>query len=94
MRIRPVSCSSRWGPPHSDLLADTIARTGRATGLGLNIGSSLGTLAGLNARTPDWMENHGLVWLYRLIREPKRLWRRYLGRSLRGLITAVRLGGR
>jgi N-acetylglucosaminyldiphosphoundecaprenol N-acetyl-beta-D-mannosaminyltransferase len=77
------------GPPHSDQLAAMIKRRGLATGLGLAIGSSLTTLLGLNARTPDWMERNGLVWLYRLIQEPRRLWRRYLGRSVRGLVRAV-----
>ena len=27
---------------------------------------------------PDWMKKAGLQWLYRLIKEPRRLWRRYL----------------
>lgn len=80
------------GAPQSDLLAAKIKRAGGATGLGLNIGSSLGTLAGLNARTPDWMENSGLVWLYRLTKEPKRLARRYFGPALWGLVRAVRKG--
>jgi N-acetylglucosaminyldiphosphoundecaprenol N-acetyl-beta-D-mannosaminyltransferase len=31
-----------------------------------------------NRNPPGWMINIGLEWLYRLIREPKRLWRRYL----------------
>ena len=31
------------------------------------------------------MENRGLVWLYRLAREPERLWKRYLLRGFYGL---------
>jgi exopolysaccharide biosynthesis WecB/TagA/CpsF family protein len=80
------------GAPQSDLLAARIKQAGGATGLGLNIGSSLGTLAGLNARTPDWMEKNGLVWLYRLIREPRRLARRYFGPALEGLVRGVAKG--
>jgi len=38
---------------------------------------------------PDWMETNGLVWLFRLWREPKRLWKRYLGRSLVGCAIAM-----
>ena len=30
------------------------------------------------AAIPGWMRRAGLEWLYRLSREPKRLWRRYL----------------
>jgi len=29
-------------------------------------------------RAPRWMQRCGLEWLYRLVREPRRLWRRYL----------------
>jgi UDP-N-acetyl-D-mannosaminuronic acid transferase (WecB/TagA/CpsF family) len=34
--------------------------------------------AGLQPRAPDWMQQSGLEWLYRLLNEPRRLWRRYL----------------
>jgi len=30
------------------------------------------------AQAPPWMREHGLEWLFRLVREPGRLWRRYL----------------
>jgi N-acetylglucosaminyldiphosphoundecaprenol N-acetyl-beta-D-mannosaminyltransferase len=30
------------------------------------------------ARTPAWMGEHGLEWLFRLLMQPRRLWRRYL----------------
>ena len=29
-------------------------------------------------RAPQWMQNSGLEWLYRLLQEPDRLWKRYL----------------
>lgn len=35
-------------------------------------------LAGVHCRAPNWMMNNGMEWLWRLIIEPKRLWRRYL----------------
>jgi len=34
--------------------------------------------AGRRARAPVWMRRLGLEWLFRLILEPRRLWRRYL----------------
>ena len=46
------------------------------------------------------MENAGLVWLYRLAREPRRLFRRYLINDIIGLglglmdVAAIRLGRR
>lgn len=34
--------------------------------------------AGIQKRSPRFLSRLGLEWLYRLIREPRRLWRRYL----------------
>lgn len=73
------------GPPQSEKLCLRIIEDGRSTGLGLCIGSSITTLIGRTPPAPQWMEDRGLVWLYRLLREPGRLWRRYLVRGLYGL---------
>ena len=73
------------GPPQSEKFCQRIIDDGRATGLGLCIGSSITTLTGRTPSAPRWMEDRGLVWLYRLAREPGRLWRRYLVRGLYGL---------
>lgn len=42
------------------------------------IGATLDFEAGNVPRAPNWMSKAGLEWLYRLTREPGRLWRRYL----------------
>jgi N-acetylglucosaminyldiphosphoundecaprenol N-acetyl-beta-D-mannosaminyltransferase len=44
----------------------------------LAIGATIDFEAGNKSRSPKWMSNVGLEWFYRLICEPKRLWRRYL----------------
>lgn len=44
----------------------------------LCLGASLDFAAGNVKRAPRWMQNCGLEWLYRLCKEPKRLFRRYL----------------
>ena len=44
----------------------------------LAVGAAFDFHAGLLSQAPGWMGNNGLEWLYRLIHEPKRLWRRYL----------------
>ena len=44
----------------------------------LAIGAALDFEAGEKPRSPRWMVNLGIEWLYRLVSEPKRLWRRYL----------------
>lgn len=42
------------------------------------IGAVFDFFAGTVERAPIWWQNHGLEWLYRLIKEPKRMWRRYI----------------
>lgn len=42
------------------------------------VGAAFDYYAGRLHPAPAWMQRHGLAWLYRLIREPRRLWRRYL----------------
>jgi N-acetylglucosaminyldiphosphoundecaprenol N-acetyl-beta-D-mannosaminyltransferase len=42
------------------------------------IGAVFDFYAATIKRAPKWMINLGLEWLYRLIREPRRMWRRYL----------------
>ena len=51
----------------------------------LNIHCHVGTIgavfdffAGTVERAPMWWQRHGLEWLYRLLKEPKRMWRRYI----------------
>lgn len=44
----------------------------------LAVGAAFNFLAGELARAPLWMQKSGLEWLFRLSREPRRLWRRYL----------------
>jgi len=44
----------------------------------LCIGAGIDYLAGAVRRAPRWMQRVGLEWLWRLLQEPGRLWRRYL----------------
>jgi N-acetylglucosaminyldiphosphoundecaprenol N-acetyl-beta-D-mannosaminyltransferase len=47
-------------------------------GVMIGIGAGFDYLAGNTKHAPVWMKNMALEWLYRLIQEPKRLWKRYL----------------
>lgn len=47
-------------------------------GLAFPVGAAFDTTAGLRKRAPIWAQRTGMEWLYRLVMEPKRLWRRYL----------------
>ena len=42
------------------------------------IGAVFDFFAGTAKRAPLWWQRHSLEWLYRLLSEPKRMWRRYL----------------
>jgi UDP-N-acetyl-D-mannosaminuronic acid transferase (WecB/TagA/CpsF family) len=82
------------GSPQQEMLAATLAATGRATGTGLCVGASLEFLAGAARRAPAWMQRCGLEWLFRLAGDPRRLARRYLVDSpaVFGLLLRARFG--
>ncbi|MBI3466078.1 MAG: WecB/TagA/CpsF family glycosyltransferase [Planctomycetes bacterium] len=44
----------------------------------LAVGAAFNFHAGMLAQAPSYLQDRGLEWLYRLVREPRRLWRRYL----------------
>jgi N-acetylglucosaminyldiphosphoundecaprenol N-acetyl-beta-D-mannosaminyltransferase len=44
----------------------------------MGVGCVLDLLAGVVSRAPTWMQRTGLEWLFRLLQEPHRLWRRYI----------------
>ncbi len=61
-----------------------IAMNYRALGVPVcvGVGATIDFLAGTVKRAPRWMQVAGLEWFYRLLQEPKRLWRRYFVDSL------------
>ena len=44
----------------------------------MGVGGSFDVVAGKVDRAPVWMQNMGLEWMYRLLQEPQRMWKRYL----------------
>ena len=44
----------------------------------MGVGGTFDIVAGLTKRAPKWMQNAGLEWLYRVLQEPGRMWKRYL----------------
>lgn len=44
----------------------------------MGVGGTFDVVAGKVKRAPVWMQNYGLEWLYRVIQEPGRMWKRYL----------------
>jgi N-acetylglucosaminyldiphosphoundecaprenol N-acetyl-beta-D-mannosaminyltransferase len=44
----------------------------------VGVGAAFDFHAGLVPQAPNWLQDAGLEWAYRLAHEPRRLWRRYL----------------
>jgi N-acetylglucosaminyldiphosphoundecaprenol N-acetyl-beta-D-mannosaminyltransferase len=44
----------------------------------IGVGAAFDFHAGVKKQAPRWMQRNGLEWLFRLMKEPRRLWRRYL----------------
>lgn len=44
----------------------------------VGVGAAFDFHAGRKKQAPRWMRQSGLEWLFRLLQEPRRLWRRYL----------------
>jgi N-acetylglucosaminyldiphosphoundecaprenol N-acetyl-beta-D-mannosaminyltransferase len=56
----------------------------------LGVGAAFDIHAGTLPQAPGWMQRHGLEWLYRMIREPRRLWRRYAYNNPRFILGIAR----
>jgi N-acetylglucosaminyldiphosphoundecaprenol N-acetyl-beta-D-mannosaminyltransferase len=59
----------RWMAAHVGQLSAAVL---------VGVGAAFDFHAGLKRRAPRWMQRTGLEWLFRLLQEPRRLWRRYL----------------
>jgi N-acetylglucosaminyldiphosphoundecaprenol N-acetyl-beta-D-mannosaminyltransferase len=56
----------------------------------VGVGAAFDFHAGIVSQAPHWMRRGGLEWLYRLSREPRRLWRRYASQNPRFVIGFAR----
>lgn len=66
-----------FGAPRQERwMAENYRRLKR--GVMIGIGAGFDYLAGNTKHAPQWMKEASLEWLYRLIQEPRRLWKRYL----------------
>jgi N-acetylglucosaminyldiphosphoundecaprenol N-acetyl-beta-D-mannosaminyltransferase len=67
------------------------AHVGRLTApILVGVGAAFDIHAGTLPQAPRWMQRRGLEWLYRLAREPRRLWRRYLSNNPRFVLRILR----
>ena len=63
-------------PKQERFMADALTQLD--TSLMIGVGAAFDFHTGRVRQAPRWIRQTGLEWLYRLIQEPKRLWRRYL----------------
>ena len=50
---------------------------GKVNAVMIGVGAAFNYHAGVERRAPRWMQDRGLEWLYRLVSNPRRLWKRY-----------------
>jgi N-acetylglucosaminyldiphosphoundecaprenol N-acetyl-beta-D-mannosaminyltransferase len=63
-------------PKQERWMAEHVGRLSAPVLVG--VGAAFDFQAGLKRQAPRWMQKSGLEWLFRLLMEPRRLWRRYL----------------
>jgi N-acetylglucosaminyldiphosphoundecaprenol N-acetyl-beta-D-mannosaminyltransferase len=75
------------GTPKQDFVASSLADRLDAPTVG--VGAAFDFVAGSVPEAPRWVRTISFEWLYRLIREPRRLWRRYTLELARFVYTCV-----
>ena len=65
------------------------ARCGRINAVMLGVGAAFDFHAGTVRQAPSWMQTLGLEWFFRLLQEPKRLWKRYFFHNPRFVFFAL-----
>lgn len=68
------------------------AHQGRVKGLMVGVGAGFDYFAGNIERAPQWMQKANLEWVYRLIQDPKRLFKRYLVTNTKFVWNAMIMG--
>lgn len=65
-------------PPYGDRIGEAIRRCGYH-GVIVNVGGSLNMVTGTSQMAPAWVRATKTEWIFRLLQEPRRLFRRYFG---------------
>jgi N-acetylglucosaminyldiphosphoundecaprenol N-acetyl-beta-D-mannosaminyltransferase len=76
-RTRPDLLLVGLGSPKQEVFLSNNWHELNAT-VAVGVGIALEFLAGTQRRAPLWMQRAGLEWSWRLLKEPGRLWKRYL----------------
>ena len=95
-RARPDILLVAFGNPKQEKWISRHRNDLRRVSLCMGVGGTFDFLASHTRRAPVWMQRRGLEWLFRLMQEPGRLWRRYsrdfhrFGLALAKQVTALR----
>ena len=76
------------GCPNQELWM--AAHRGRINAVMSGVGAAFDYHAGTIKRAPKWIQDAGFEWLYRLLSEPRRLWKRYLVTNTLFIIGAIK----
>jgi len=77
-RINESGADFVWvalGAPRQEIFCNKLSWQTKAVWVA--VGGALNVISGVIPRAPRWMQDHGLEWFYRFIKEPKRLFKRY-----------------
>lgn len=76
-------------PPRKELFIDRWKGT-MAVPVCHGVGGSFDVYAGRIRRAPQWMQRAGLEWFFRILQEPRRMWKRYLITNTAFLLLSVK----
>lgn len=76
------------GTPKQDYVVHEIAS--RCVVTAMAVGAAFDFIAGTQPEAPGFLQGTGLEWVYRLFKEPRRLWKRYLVGNLQFILLATR----
>jgi N-acetylglucosaminyldiphosphoundecaprenol N-acetyl-beta-D-mannosaminyltransferase len=77
------------GTPKQDYASSALAELhGKRTFA--SVGAAFDFKAGTVVEAPRWIQNSGFEWAYRFLREPRRLWKRYLVGNLVFILAVIK----
>lgn len=78
-RINESKADFIWialGAPRQEIFCNKLSA--RTNAVWIAVGGAFNVISGVIPRAPQWMQNHSLEWFYRFMKEPRRLFKRYL----------------
>lgn len=75
--------------PLKEYLVDYLQKAG-INCVFMGVGGSFDVISGDIPRAPRWVQNIGMEWMFRVIQEPRRLWKRYLTGNIIFIASVIR----